>query len=85
MTENLPTEITRKEIRQWIKEHRKQKEEKIHLEKNKYDITYCINMLRQIQDYISLHKFGTNADLVLSLSYTLKRMIAHLEIERDNP
>jgi len=52
--------------------------------KDKYDINYCINMLRQIQDHTAKYKFSTGADLALSLSHTLKKMIAHLEIERDS-
>lgn len=54
-----------------------------NLPKNKYDINYCINMLRQIEDHINKYKFSTSADLALSLQHTLKKMIVRLEMERD--
>ena len=83
MTTNTPTTYKKNELDTHKKDD--SKFDVIHfLQKGVYDINFCIHMLRQIQDHTDKYKFSSGADLALSLSYTLKKMIAHLEIERDS-
>lgn len=50
--------------------------------KGKYDIHYVINLLRSIED--QCHKYRLNpSTLQFSLQNSLQRMIAMLEVERD--
>lgn len=46
-----------------------------------YDIDFSINLLRQIEAVVEKHKFNPK-DLSFTLSHSLKKMIAMLEVEK---
>jgi LytS/YehU family sensor histidine kinase len=75
-------EMSRKEIKSYINKIREDKKEKLTLDKSKYDIHFVINLIKTLIDQIERNKFNSS-DIAFTLSYSLKKLLANLEVERD--
>jgi hypothetical protein len=58
------------------------RKERLHLNKEKYNIDFVINMIKTLIDQIDRHKLNPN-DLAFSLTHSLKRLLGNLEVEKD--
>ena len=74
-------ELSRKEIRAFLKKLRKEKEE-TYLDKSKYNIDFVISMIKTLIDHVERNKMNPQ-DLAFSLNHSLKRLLANLQVDKD--
>lgn len=66
-----------------VLEEAEEKFRKLYIDKCNYNINYTINCLKQILAIVEQYKFSPR-DLPITLKHSIEKMLAYLEVERDN-